>query len=325
MDWSGAGIDGPLVIIRALHFAASAMTTGVLVFRALVLDAASGPATPARTIADAQTFRLGWFCLALTVVTGMIWLLLEGASMSGLSFAQAMTAEVFSTVLNQTQFGQVSEIRFVLAAILAGCMRYDRLPLARGIALAMALGLVAAIAWTGHAGSTAGDAGIVHLAADVLHLLAAAAWTGGLVSLVLLLQASRRDRTSASAAFAWQATRRFSTIGIAVVVAILATGIVNSWILVGSLNALIATGYGQLLILKMALLAVMLSLAAANRFWLTPGLALPSGETQRDALRRLKHNSAIELALALIIFAIVGILGTLHPAIHGFASSTAVQ
>lgn len=320
MDGLGAGIDGPLVVIRALHFAASAMTSGILVFRALVIDAVSGPSTPARTIVGAQTFRLAWFCLALSLVTGVIWLLLESTSMSGFSFAESMSGEVLWTVLNQTQFGQVAEIRFVVAVIIAGCLRYDRFPLARGLALAMSLGLVAAIAWTGHAGSTAGEAGILHLAADALHLLAAAAWTGGLVSLVLLLSASRRDRTSASASFAWQATRRFSTMGIAVVMAILATGIVNTWILAGSLNALIATGYGQLLILKIALSAVMLSFAAANRFWLTPRLALPSGEPQRDALRRLARNSAIEVALALFIFAIVGILGTMHPAIHTFAS-----
>ena len=213
----------------------------------------------------------------------------------------------------------------MLAVTLAGCLRYDRFPLARGLALAMSLGLIAAIAWTGHAGSTAGEWGILHLAADALHLVAAAAWTGGLASLVLLLWASRRDRTSASASFARQATRRFSTIGIVIVVAILASGIVNTWILVGSLHALIATGYGQLLIVKIALFAVMVSFAAANRFWLTPGLALPSGDTQRDALRRLTRNSAIELALALIIFAIVGILGTMHPAIHGFASATPMQ
>src|SRR5260370_25615402 len=122
MDWLGAGIDGPLVIIRGLHFAVTAMTTGIIVFRALVLDAASGPSSPARTIVGAQTFRLAWICLALTVVTGMIWLLLEAASMSGLSLAESMTSEALLTLVNQTQFGQVAEIRFVLAAVVAGCM-----------------------------------------------------------------------------------------------------------------------------------------------------------------------------------------------------------
>jgi putative copper resistance protein D len=106
--------------------------------------------------------------------------------------------------------------------------------------------------------------------------------------------------------------------GVAIVVVILATGIVNGWILVGSWHALIATVYGQLLILKMALFAVMLLIAAANRFWLMPRLVLRSGsEPQLEVVRRLACNSMIEIALALMIFAIVGMLGTLHPAIHG--------
>jgi len=90
---------------------------------------------------------------------------------------------------------------------------------------------------------------------------------------------------------------------------VLATGIVNGWILVGSWHALIATFYGQLLILKIALFAVMLLIAAANRFWLMPRLALRSrSEPQLEVLRRLACNSMIEIVLALMIFAIVGML-----------------
>lgn len=326
MDWLGEGIDGPLVVIRALHFAVTAMTTGILIFRAVVVDAAVGPSAPAGTMVRAQIFRLAWICLALSVVTGTIWLLLEAASMSGLPLGESMASEVLLTVVNETQFGRVAETRFALAVILAFCLGYDRFPLARGLALAMSLGLISAIAWTGHAGSTPGDIGILHLVADASHLVAAAIWIGGLVSLVLLLAESRRDRTMAGASFARHATQRFSTMGIAAVVAVFATGIVNTWILTGSWRALIVTGYGQLLILKIALFAVMLSFAAVNRFWLTPRLGLPSwSETQGDALRRLTRNSAIEIALALMIFAIVGILGTLHPAIHAFASDTSMQ
>ena len=229
-----------------------------------------------------------------------------------------MTSDVLSTVVNETQFGRVSEIRLVLAVIMAGGLAYDRFPLARGLALAMSLGLTAALAWTGHAGSTAGAMGILHLTADTLHLLAAAIWIGGLVSLVLLLSVSRSDQTDAGVSFARNATQRFSIMGVAIVAVVLATGIVNGWILVGSWHALIVTFYGQLLILKIALFAVMLLIAAANRFWLMPRLALRSGsEPQIEVLRRLARNSMIEIVLALMIFAIVGMLGTLHPAIHG--------
>jgi putative copper resistance protein D len=73
--------------------------------------------------------------------------------------------------------------------------------------------------------------------------------------------------------------------------------------------------------LKIVLFATMLAFAAVNRFRLTPRLALPSGSAaQLEALRQLTRNSLIEIALALMIFAIVGMLGTLHPAIHTLGS-----
>jgi copper resistance protein D len=318
MNWLGAGVDGPLVVVRGVHFAATAVMTGTLIFREAVAEAASCSARPAATTVRTQTLRVAWIFLTIAAASGMIWLLLVAASMSGLSFGESMTSDVLSTVVNETQFGRVSEIRLVLAVIMAGGLAYDRFPLARGLALAMSLGLTAALAWTGHAGSTAGAMGILHLTADTLHLLAAAIWIGGLVSLVLLLSVSRNDQTDAGVSFARDATQRFSIMGVAIVVVVLATGIVNGWILVGSWHALIVTFYGQLLILKIALFAVMLLIAAANRFWLMPRLALRSrSEPQIEVLRRLARNSMIEIVLALMIFAIVGMLGTLHPAIHG--------
>jgi putative copper resistance protein D len=65
---------------------------------------------------------------------------------------------------------------------------------------------------------------------------------------------------------------------------------------------------------KLALFAIMLALAAANRLYLTPRLA--TGPARGEALRALRRNSGIEAGLGLVIFIIVGALGTLHPAIH---------
>ncbi len=317
MDWLGAGIDVPLIVIRAIHLAATAVMTGTLVFRALVTETAIHSSNPAAIIIRAQTLRVAWVCLATSVISGLVWLLLAAASMSGLPFREAMKFNLLSTVVNDTQFGLVSEIRFVIAVMLAGCLAYDRIPLVRGLAVALSLGLIAAVAWTGHAGSTAGEMGIFHVTADILHLVAAATWVGGLVSLVLLLSITRRDRTHAGMSLAREATQSFSTMGLTIVVVIFATGIVNAWILVGSLHGLVVTEYGRLLTLKMALFAIMLSVAAVNRFWLTPRLVLPSEDGQPvEALRLLTRNSMVEIALALLIFAIVGMLGTLHPAIH---------
>lgn len=313
MDWFAA--EDPLIAVRGIHFAATAVVVGTLVFRTVVAKAALPPQQAVVKKWQAQCQRAVWIALAITLLSGVIWLLLQAVSMSGLPPDEAMTSQVLSTVLNQTQFGVVTEIRSVLAVFLAACLAFDRFPLADWLALAAALGLTAAIAWTGHAASTPGELGNLHLAADALHLVAAASWIGGLVPLVLLLAAVRRDDVAPSASLASEATRRFSTLGIVAVATLVVTGAVNGWILVGSFHALLAAEYGQVLILKLVVFALMLAFAAVNRLSLTPQLAIASGK-QRDAVRRLARNSIIEIVLGFCIFAIVGMLGTLHPAIH---------
>ena len=312
MSWFGAEIDGPMIVTRTIHFDASAITAGVLIFGTLVAEPALRSAPAARAIVMAQILRVAWVSLAVTVASGVIWVLLQAEAMSDLPLREAMSGDILSTVLTETQFGMVSELRLALAIVLATCLFFNRLQLA----LISGLGLVAGIAWTGHAGSDA-DWSNLHLTADVLHLVAAAAWLGGLVPLTLLLSQALRNEADPWASLASQAVRRFSMLGIVSVGTITATGIVNGWILVGSFKALVVTEYGRLLMLKISLFAVMLVYAAINRFWLTPDLALPSdNEARLKAMRRLTRNSGIEIALGLIIFAIVGMLGTLHPAAH---------
>jgi putative copper resistance protein D len=67
--------------------------------------------------------------------------------------------------------------------------------------------------------------------------------------------------------------------------------------------------------LKLVVFAAMLVFAAVNRFALTPRLAVSAGN-EGETLRKLMRNSVVEIALGFVIFAIVGMLGTLHPAIH---------
>jgi copper resistance protein D len=322
MELVGAGLNTPLIVVRAIHFAATAITTGAVVFGTVVLEPAlrseQGPCRGRKpNELRRQMLFLAWIGLGLTVLSGVIWLLIEAASMSELPFDQAMSSSVLVTVLQETQFGQVCEIRILLSLVLAACLAYHRFARADRLALAAGLGLAAAIAWTGHAGSTPGELGNLHLTADALHLVAAAAWIGALVPLTILLAGARGDRALAWPSLVRDATRRFSTLGVVSVATIAATGIVNAWILVGSFDALLSTGYGRLLMLKLGVLAIMLVFAASNRFWLTPRLARTSGnELPEQTLQQLTRNSVIEIVFGFAIFAIVGMLGTMHPATH---------
>jgi putative copper resistance protein D len=314
MDF-GAPDNGLTIATRAIHFAATAIVAGTLVFRAVVADPAlesqEAAANPFRT----QARYVTCISLAVAVISGLAWVLLLTISLSDESLGEAVSSGALRDVVNLTQFGWVSQLRLALAIVLAMCLVLDRSAWWRRLGLGAAVGLMASIAWTGHAASTPHTLGYAHLAADVLHLVAAAIWIGGVVSLVLLLAAIAKIPASPKATLAYDAARRFSTLGMLSVAILVLSGIVNAWILVGSFEGLLVTEYGRLLILKLLIFAIMLAFAAVNRFSLTPRLARSSGNPVA-ALRQLKRNSTIEIALGLTIFAVVGMLGTQHPAIH---------
>lgn len=317
MNWFAAEIDGPLVLMRAVHFAASATIAGVLIFRTFVAEPALRRSPESRVLVRSRMAEFAAVGLAIAVATGLVLLGLQTMSITGLSSGEAIKSGAVLLVLKETQFGLVSEIRAALAVVLAACLFLDRFGLARWLAMVAGSALAAAIAWTGHAGSTLGELGNLHLAADVLHLCAASAWIGGLVGLSILFAVGRRRPALEWEPLQLDAVRRFSTLGIISVATLIASGVVNAWILVGSFRGLLVTDYGRLLLLKIAVFAIMVVFATINRLVLTPRLALAAkGETELCALTALMRNTLIEIALGLVIFAIVGVLGTLHPAIH---------
>ncbi|WP_327435904.1 MULTISPECIES: copper resistance CopC/CopD family protein [unclassified Streptomyces] len=94
---------------------------------------------------------------------------------------------------------------------------------------------------------------------DMLHLLAVAGWLGGLAALLVALHRTP-DVTSG-------AVRRFSRVAFGSVVVLTATGLYQSWRQVGSWSALTGTRYGQLLLVKVALVAVLVGVAWISRRW----------------------------------------------------------
>jgi putative copper resistance protein D len=312
-----AEINGPLVLTRGIHFAASATVAGILTFRYLVAQPALRPSAEGYASVQAQLVKLAWAALAVAVATGIVWLTLQTMAFAGIGFGEAVRSGALLIVVDETQFGLVSEIRGGLVIVLAACLAVDRFAFAQWVEFAAGLALVAALVWTGHAGATLGALGGLHLAADGLHLLAAAAWIGGLAGLCVLFAVGRRRPAYEWAPLQLDAVRRFSTLGMVSVAVLIISGAVNSWILVGSIHALLVTDYGRLLLLKIAAFVVMVGFAAVNRFSLTPQLVagVKSG-AEPGALAALKRNTLIEIALGLAVFAIVGVLGTLHPAIH---------
>ena len=319
----------PLVYARLVHFAATIAATGVVFFVVLILGPAARSGADEWRIAKALRRPLAitaWSGLALALLSGAAWLVLTAAAMSGQTIANAVAPDVLWTVLSQTTFGIDWLLRFVLACGLAAAFarllsaEADKPSWLQAAAIALAAGFVGSLAWAGHAIGGQGIEGVLHPAADVLHLIAAAAWLGMLVPLALLL-ALRADDSAALAAMR-VATLRFSTLGLVAVGTLLTTGIVNTWYLVGSIPALLETDYGRLVLLKVALFLLMVGIAAVNRVRLTPKLVDDrSTAAVANAQRQLRRNVTIEASLGAVVIAVVAILGVLPPASHSHHAS----
>ncbi|MFD9980180.1 copper resistance protein CopC [Streptomyces massasporeus] len=126
--------------------------------------------------------------------------------------------------------------------------------------LVVAAGLAASWAMSEHA-SVGLQAGIA-MPVDVLHLLAVAAWLGGLGALLVALYRAPAD-TPVDA----PAVRRFSQVAFGSVLALIATGTYQSWRQLGSWSAFTDTRYGQLLLAKIALVVVLVGVAWISRRW----------------------------------------------------------
>jgi copper resistance protein D len=311
----------PLFYARAVHFAATLLVAGAVFFVIFVAAPAwrgAGDGTVAIKVRT-RVSLIAWISLALAVISGAVWLVLTAAAMSDRPPEQVFG--VLWTVLTQTVFGRDWLLRLMLACALAATLppllsrRGHQSPWLDATAAVLAAAFAGTLAWSGHAAGGLGGEAMLHPAADVLHLIAAAAWVGALPPLIVLFAAAGTD--DASLAMARTATERFSILGIASVGTLLATGIVNTFYLVGSVPALYGTAYGRLLLVKIALFLAMVAIAAVNRFLLTPQLVQHANiAASHDALRRLRRHAAIEALAGAIIIAIVAALGTMPPAIH---------
>jgi len=298
--------------LRFVHFAAAIALAGELAFLLWVARPLREEAPGAWRELRERSLRVSARWLVLLLASGLAWFLVQASVMSGAPlFGEGMLV----AALTGTLFGHVAIARLLLAAALAATLVLLRRASARreaallGAGGALAAGLLAGLAATGHGAAEQGADRAVHLCADAVHLLAAGAWLGALPALAFAL------RKGAEIGIAARVTRRFSTLGLGSVAALVLTGAVNAWYTVGDVPALFGTAYGLLLCAKLALFAAMAALAAINRLRWTPRL---SGDAQGSAaaLRRLRRNALGETAIGIAVLGLVGALGVTVPALH---------
>ena len=255
------------------------------------------------------------FSAAILLVAALLGLIAQTGLLAG-SFGAGFELDNLQTVITQMNFGWSSLARAAVAAALLLWLLVltPSKSLWAGCAIAGAF-ICASFAWMGHGAATDGPSGIVHLLADIVHLLAASVWIGALIAFVFLLLpshgASGKDETL------YKSLSHFSGIGSVAVALIVLTGLVNSWFLVGPnrLTDFWTTPYGQILIAKLLVFAGMLCLAASNRYRLTPALgdALGAGISRLEPLSALRRSLVLETVAAFAVLGLVAWLGTMPP------------
>ncbi len=200
------------------------------------------------------------------------------------------TLAALPIVAFETQFGRLVLARLVLLGL--------ALPPIRGVGL-LATGLALALQpLMGHAGASEGVLGAALAVSEALHLFAAGAWLGGLAPLLMVLtsQAPEANRL---------ASHRFSNLGFICVAILAATGAFQGAVFTDDFAVLFTTPYGYVMVLKMALFAVLLLLAAFNRWACTPLLPRTTGW--------LRTSVAVETGIGFAVVLAASCLASLPP------------
>ncbi|KIN75861.1 copper resistance D family protein [Sulfitobacter mediterraneus] len=258
-----------------------------------------GLMTAAGTVMATCMFRLDrtrGLAAAFAVVGLMATILafsLRGANLTG--NVSGMTDPEMLGLLWTTPVGTALLLRLVGLGLLIAGLFMGRL----GMWISMLGGIIAIWSFDhiGHVSSR--DTTLLEIALT-LHLLAVALWIGVLTPLKRLAS-SPATYTSAA-----DVGHRFGVVAMVTVPALIIAGGYMGYELAGSLEALVGTGYGQALIIKMLLVGLLLGLAAANKLRFIP--ALRAGDPA--AAGHLSKSISVEWLVILAVLGTTAVLTT---------------
>jgi copper transport protein len=313
------------VILRWIDFAALTALIGALLVAFILLPSALGSSSAAENdqvqlLAGRLRRRLLWLAVGMALAAMLVsaaLLVAQTASAGGSGHVQQ--------VITTTNYGSYWLMRegwlIVLVVVLMWRGRQarenDRLTLLLVTPLLVALLTLQSL--SGHAAAFT-DLSPLHIGADVLHLLGASVWAGGLLALAITLTPLLR-RGPAEKALARSILQRFGVLAAASLAVLAVTGLYSSGQQVASLDALLTTSYGQSLLLKTGLVLSVGLIGLINSSFLHPRVAdvvrrmlrRPIGWTllKREHIGRTVLLEAIGAASILLV---VGFLTASRPA-----------
>jgi putative copper export protein len=133
----------------------------------------------------------------------------------------------------------------------------------------------------------------------MIHLFGIAFWLGALPPFYWICLQSDTSNLSSLA-------HRFGILAIFHVGLLLIAGMTYAWVLLGDLNLIFTTSYGNVLLIKIVLVSLLLSLAALNKFKLVPLLK----KNPIQGVRQFKSSVQFEIVLAFLVLLASSLLTT---------------
>ena len=295
-------VDSPAVTralsaVQAVTYVGLFLAAGLAVFAATML-----PATSALGVARHRIQEVAKASALLALVAAVLAIPLTVARQQGLALDRVTDR---ATWLDASPTAVVGLVLLALGFTLlgqnvagAGADRRSRAFALSGVALVV---LVPAL--TGHTRGSSPE--LLVIGTDVVHVLAGSVWLGGLVGLALTLPAVAGREDAGREDVAAQTLTRFSTVAAGVLVAVAATGSVLAWRIVGSWDVLFDSTYGQLLLLKLAVVLVVVAIAGWNRFVLLPRVRPSGRRSGRRGATTARISATVRFEAALLVVALL--------------------
>lgn len=288
----GPPVDRPLVawaliLMTGMWYAALLLVAGLLAFRVVCVR---------------ETRSADRLVPVLAVVGGVAALALMG--LLPLSLAAEVPGDLAS---GWVAAGWRTPVAAALTCIGLGAVLFLRRRGRTVPALAAAAVALGSPVLTGHSASV--TPAWLMIGGDLVHLAAAAVWSGGVLGLVLHLRAARRsDGPIRDAALT---VRRFSTMAAGALVAVGLTGVVMAALILPDPGSLLTTAFGRVLLVKVALVAVAAVLGGWNRLRLIP--VLEDSSAAAPHWRVLHRILRIEAGVLVTVMAVAGVLVHQNP------------
>lgn len=288
-------------ISRFIMYLAALVAAGVAFFLAFIHDHAEDRWRIVPFV------RIGSI-LSLLSAIGIV--MSQAALLTGKGAGAVTDSTVLRDVLNQNLGWSLALLMIGLAAIHLST-DIPKKVVSQSLALSGGLAVTVSFAVWGHATELSPTA--ISLAADAIHATAAALWLGGLVGLVTVLSVRTPETVRATAGIIGRFSRMAFWSVIALTLAGLTLTITGSD---ASLNSILTTTWGQLVLAKIGLTLIVVLIAAWNRRTLVPSLTSPTENTSELAVRWATLLRAIraEAILLVAVVALTAIVVNVPPA-----------